>query len=68
MGLRIIVIIDDIAPKCDRFVAMEAVDFENYEPEYHAGRAATPLEAVADLLWRLDLPDETPYCLSIRDR
>jgi hypothetical protein len=66
--MRIIVTIDDIAPKSDRFVAMEAEAMENYEPEYPAGRAATPLEAVADLLWRLDLPDETPYCLSIRDR
>jgi hypothetical protein len=66
--MRIIVTIDDIAPRSDRFVAMRQEDLENYEPEYHAGRAATPLEAVADLLWRLDLDDDTPYCLVVRDR
>jgi hypothetical protein len=66
--VRIIVTIDDIAPKSDRYVAMRAEDFLNYEPEYHAGRGALPLEAVADLLWRLDLDDDAPYCLEVRDR
>jgi len=66
--MRIIVTIDDIAPRSDRYVAMTAEAMENYEPEYHAGRAATPLEAVADLLWRLDLPEDVPYCLVVRDR
>jgi hypothetical protein len=66
--MRIIVTIDDIAPKSDRYVAMRQDDWENYEPEYPAGRAATPLEAVADLLWRLDADPDTPYCLVVRDR
>jgi len=66
--MRIIVTIDDIAPKSDRYQAMEAHDFENYEPEYPCGTGASPLEAVADLLWRLDLDDDMPYCLEVRDR
>ena len=47
--------------------AMRESDYENYEPEYPTGRGATPLEAVSDLLWRLDLEDDAPYCLKILD-
>jgi hypothetical protein len=66
--VRIIVTIDDVAPRSDRYVAMTAEAMENYEPEYPMGRAATPLEAVADLLWKCDLDEDTPYCLVVRDR
>ena len=48
MTLRIIVTIDDIAPRSDRYVAMTAEAMENYEPEYHAGRAATPRGRIGD--------------------
>ena len=49
------------------WVAMRRHDFENIDYDTPAGRGATPLEAVEDLFWRLDLEDETPYCLKILD-
>jgi hypothetical protein len=66
--MRIIVTTSDVCPAFARYRAMTAHHFENYEAEYPVGSGATPLEAVADLLWKCDLEDDTPYCLEVRDR
>ena len=47
------------------WLAMIKHDYENYEPEYPMGRGATPLEAVGDLFWMLDLDEDTPHSLEI---
>ena len=64
--MRIIVTTSDIAPARYRYRAMTAHHYENYEAEYPVGTGATPLEAVSDLLWALDLEDDTPYCMEVR--
>lgn len=63
--MRIVVTTCDVAPAWARYQATEA-DYGG--PPEPVGTGATPLEAVADLLWHLDLEDTTPYCLEIRDR
>lgn len=40
----------------------------DYDLDDPVGSGATPLEAVADLLWKCDLEDETPYCMEVRAR
>lgn len=47
------------------WVAMRRHDAENLDYDTPAGHGATPLEAVGDLLWRLDLEDEVPYCMTV---
>ena len=64
--MKIIVTQDEIAPRQWRFVAMTEHDHENYEPEYPAGTGASPLLACEDLLWHLDLDDDTQYEMEIR--
>jgi hypothetical protein len=40
----------------------------DYDLGVPVGSGATPLEAVSELLWKMDLEDDTPYCMEVRDR
>lgn len=44
------------APRDDRWQAME----QDYDLGVPVGSGATPLQAIADLLWRLDIEDIEP--------
>jgi len=66
--LAIVVRIDDVAPRSDRYFAMTKHHWENYEPAYPCGRGSSPLAAVEDLFWAMDLDPETPCALEIEER
>jgi hypothetical protein len=38
----------------------------DYDLGVPIGSGATPLEDVNDLLWKMDLEDDTPYCMEVR--
>lgn len=66
--MKIIVRRDHFNGQYDRtyaWVAMRKHDAENLDYDTVAGHGATPLEAVNELLWHLDLEDDTPYCLEV---
>lgn len=48
---------DDIAPRAWRWHAMDVPDFDL---GVKVGSGATPLEAIEDLLWHLDIEDINP--------
>lgn len=48
-----------------KWAALLAEDVGNEDYDTPMGRGATPLEAVEDLFWRLDLEDDAPYTLKI---
>jgi len=62
--MRIIVTTSDVAPASNRYYATTA-DYGG--PPEPVGSGATPLEAVSDLLWHLDLEDDTPFCMEVRE-
>ena len=39
-----------------------------YDLDDPIGSGATPLEAVNDLLWHMNLEDDTPYCMEVKAR
>ncbi len=54
--MRVIVSRCDIAPRSDRWMAVD----RDYDLGVPVGHGATPLAAVADLLWCLDIEDIEP--------
>ena len=51
--MRVIVSSCGIAPASDRWIATD----RDYDLGVPVGHGATPLTAIADLLWRLDIED-----------
>jgi hypothetical protein len=54
--MRVIVDRCDVAPRSYRWQAME----QDYDLGVPVGSGPTPLAAIADLLWRLDIEDIAP--------
>jgi hypothetical protein len=54
--MRVIVSVCDIAPRSDRWIATQ----RDYDLDTPVGHGPTPLAAVADLLWCLDIEDIEP--------
>lgn len=54
--MRVIISRCDIAPASDRWYATD----RNYDFDVPVGSGATPLRAIEDLLWRLDVEDVEP--------
>ena len=54
--MRVIVARCDIAPASDRWYATD----RDYDLDVPVGSGATPLKAIEDLLWRLDVEDVAP--------
>lgn len=54
--MRVIVAARDIAPCSDRWLATD----RDYDLGVPVGHGATPLAAIADLLWAMDIEDVAP--------
>jgi hypothetical protein len=54
--MRVIVSSCDVAPPSDRWLATD----RDYDLGVPVGHGPTPLAAIADLLWRLDIEDIEP--------
>lgn len=59
--MKVLVSRCDVAPASDRWQAM----LREYDLGEPVGSGATPLEAIADLLWRLDADDTDPATVDI---
>lgn len=59
--MRVLVSHDYIAPKAWRWQAMA----QEYDLGVPVGSGATPLQAIEDLLWRIDVDDIEPEQCSI---
>lgn len=54
--MRVIVSVCDVAPRSDRWLATD----RDYDLGVPVGHGATPLAAIADLLWAMDIEDIAP--------